>query len=189
MLHYMPQVWCSDNSDAICRLSIQHGTSMAYPLSSMGAHVSACPNHQVSRTTPMRTRGHVAFTGAFGFELDLNKLSPEDLATARELVVEYNHVRRLLADGDLHRLREPSDNQAAAWMVVSPDRRQALVTYVRISAVGNGPISVLRLHGLDPAARYRIGEEVIGGDALMAIGLRLPPTHDFQSRTWHLEQV
>lgn len=189
MLYYMPQVWCSDNSDAICRLSIQHGTSMAYPLSSMGAHVSACPNHQVHRTTPMRTRGHVAFTGAFGFELDLNKLSPEDLQVTRELVVEYNRVRGLLATGDLYRLRDPSDGQAAAWMVVSPDRRQALVTYVRIQAVGNAPLPVVRLRGLDPAAGYRIGDETIGGDVLMAVGLHLPLTHDFQSLTWHLDRV
>lgn len=189
LLHYMPQVWCSDNSDAICRLAIQHGTSMAYPLSSMGAHVSACPNHQVHRTTPMLTRGHVAFTGAFGFELDLNRLSPEDLATARAVVGEYNQVRDLVAAGDLYRLRDPSDGQAAAWMVVSPDRSRAVVTFVRIAAVGNAPIPVLRLRGLDPAARYRVGDEILGGDALMAVGLRPRVDHDFASRTWHLERV
>jgi alpha-galactosidase len=137
----------------------------------------------------MRTRGHVAFTGAFGFELDLNRLSSEDFTVTRELVAEYNRVRALLAGGDLHRLRDPSDGQAAAWMVVSPDRRQALVTFVRIAAVGNAPVPVLRLHGLDPAARYRIDDEVIGGDVLMAVGLRPLVTHDFTTRTWHLERV
>lgn len=189
MLHYMPQVWTSDNSDAICRLAIQHGTSMAYPLSSMGAHVSAVPNHQVHRTTPMRTRGHVAFTGAFGFELDLNKLSPEDLQTTRELVAEYNRVRGLLAAGDLYRLRSPEDGRAAAWMVVAEDRSRALVTFVRVLGEANDPIPVLRLKGLDPAASYRIDGQVIGGDALMAVGLRPVVRHDFTSRTWHLERV
>lgn len=189
MLFYMPQVWTSDNTDAIARLGIQFGTTLAYPLSSMGAHVSACPNHQNHRTTPLRTRGHVAFTGAFGFELDLNKLSPEDLATARELVAEYRRVRDLLAGGDLYRLRAPDDGQAAAWMVVSPDRARALVTWVRILAQANAPVPVLRLRGLDPAARYRIDGEVLGGDVLMAVGLRPVVHHDFTSRTWHLERI
>ncbi|MBN8526530.1 MAG: alpha-galactosidase [Planctomycetes bacterium] len=189
LLHYMPQVWTSDNSDAICRLDIQHGTSMAYPLSSMGAHVSACPNHQVHRTTPMLTRGHVAFTGAFGFELDLNKLSPEDLATARAVVAEYNRVRDLLAGGDLYRLRAPADRRAASWMVVAPDRSRALVTWVSIVAEANAPFPVLRLRGLDPSARYRVDGEVVGGDVLMSIGLRPRIGHDFTSRTWHLERV
>lgn len=189
LLHYMPQVWTSDNTDAMARLHIQHGTSMVYPLSAMGAHVSACPNHQVHRTTPLRTRGHVAFTGAFGFELDLNKLSPEDLQAARELVVEYGRVRDLVAGGDLYRLRAPDDGRAAAWMVVAPDRSRALVTCVRILAEANDPVPVLRLKGLDPAACYRIGDEVLGGDVLMAVGLRPLVRGDFTSRTWHLERV
>jgi alpha-galactosidase len=189
LLHYMPQVWASDNSDAIARLSIQHGTSMVYPLSSIGAHVSAVPNHQVHRTTPMRTRGHVAFTGAFGFELDLNKLSPADLQVARELVEEYRAVRGLLAEGDLHRLRSPDDGRAAAWMVVAPDRSRAIVTWVRILGEANDPVPVLRLRGLDPAARYRVGQVTLGGDVLMAVGLRPLVRHDFTSEVWHLERV
>ena len=189
LLHYMPQVWTSDNTDAIARLSIQHGTSMVYPLSAMGAHVSAVPNHQVHRSTPMLTRGHVAFTGAFGFELDLNQLSAADLAAAKALVVEYNQVRGLLAEGDLYRLRDPADGKAAAWQVVSPDRSRALVTFVRILAEANDPVPVLRLRGLDPAAQYRIGSDTLGGDVLMAIGLRPLVRHDFTSQTWHLERV
>jgi alpha-galactosidase len=195
MLFYMPQVWTSDNSDAICRLAIQHGTSMVYPLSSMGAHVSAVPNHQVHRVTPMLTRGHVAFTGAFGFELDLNKLSPEDLATTRELVVEYNRVRHLLAAGDLYRLRAPDDRVAAAWQVVAADRGRALVTYVQIQAEANDLFTVLRLRGLDPAARYRIDSrdhangQILGGDVLMGIGLRPKIGTDYTSQTWHLTRV
>ena len=189
MLFYMPQVWTSDNSDAIARLSIQHGTSMVYPLSAMAAHVSAVPNHQVHRTTPMLTRGHVAFTGAFGFELDLNQLSATDLATTKALVHEYNQVRGLLAAGDLYRLRDPGDCKAAAWQVVSNDRSRSLVTFVRILAEANDPLPVLRLRGLDPAARYQIGEEVLGGDVLMAIGLRPLIRHDFTSQTWHLSRV
>ncbi len=195
MLHYMPQVWTSDNTDAIARLGIQFGTSMVYPLSAMGAHVSAVPNHQNHRVTPMLTRGHVAFTGAFGFELDLNKLSAEDLSAARNLVQEYQHVRGLLAEGLLYRLRAPDDQTWAAWMVVATDGTQALVTFVRILAGSNEPTPVLRLRGLDPAARYRMHEglaesgELLGGDVLMAIGLRPLINHDFTTRTWHLSRV
>lgn len=193
LLHYMPQVWTSDNTDAVARLAIQHGTSLVYPLSAMGAHVSAVPNHQNHRTTPIRTRGHVAFTGAFGFELDLNKLSADDLQATRELVTEYNQVRGLLAGGDLHRLIAP-DAHHAAWLVVAPDRSRALATYVQVLAETNGSIPVLRLRGLDPGARYRVAtageaDAVIGGDALMAIGLRPLVRHDFTSRTWHLDRV
>lgn len=195
MLFYMPQVWTSDNSDAICRLAIQHGTSIVYPLSSMGAHVSAVPNHQVHRVTPMLTRGHVAFTGAFGFELDLNQLSPADLATTKALVEEYNGVRGLLAGGDLYRLRAPDDRIAAAWQVVAPDKTRALVTFVRIQAEANDAFPVLRLRGLDPAARYRLtstdhanGQE-LGGDVLMNIGLRPKVGSDFTSQTWHLTRI
>jgi alpha-galactosidase len=189
MLQYMPQHWTSDNTDAIARLSIQHGTSIGYPLSSMVAHVSACPNHQVHRNTPMRTRGHVAFTGAFGFELDLAKLSEQDLATVRELVEEYRRVRELLAAGDLYRLIDPTGGRAAAWMVVSPDRSRALVTFVSILVEANAPLPVLRLRGLDPAADYRVDQDVLGGDALMRIGLRPHIGTDFTSRTWHIERI
>ena len=190
LLHYMPQVWTSDNTDAIARLSIQHGTSMVYPLSAMGAHVSAVPNHQNHRVTPMLTRGHVAFTGAFGFELDLNKLSADDLAAARSLVQEYNRVRGLLADGDLYRLRAPDDQTWTAWQVVAPDASRSLVTFVRILAGSNEPIPVLRLRGLDPTARYQIDDgEILGGDVLMAIGLRPLVRHDFTTKTWHLSRL
>jgi alpha-galactosidase len=190
MLHYLPQVWTSDNTDAIARLAIQFGTSLVYPLSAMGAHVSAVPNHQNQRLTPMTTRGHVAFTGAFGFELDLTTLSAEDLAAARNLVCEYQRVRGLLAAGDLYRLRAPEDQTWAAWMVVAPDGSQALVTYVRILAGSNPPLPVLRLRGLQPEARYRLdeGDEILGGEVLMAIGLRPFIARDFTSRTWHLER-
>lgn len=194
LLHYMPQVWTSDNTDAIARLAIQHGTSIVYPLSAMGAHVSAVPNHQNHRTTPLTTRGHVAFTGAFGFELDLNQLSPADLAAARALVVEYNQVRELLAAGDLYRLRSGADQTWAAWQVVAADAGAALVTFVRILAGSNEAIPVLRLRGLDPAALYRVtsaGEPDadLGGDVLLAIGLRPLVRHDFTTKTWHLKRL
>lgn len=189
LLHYMPQVWTSDNSDAICRLAIQHGTSIAYPLATMAAHISACPNHQVHRTTPLRTRGHVAFTGAFGFELDPAKLTADETAEARALVEQYRQVAALVASGDLYRLRDPAGGAEAAWMVVSPDRARAFVTYVRILTTPNPPVPFLRLAGLDPAARYRVGDEVLGGDVLMAVGLRPGIERDFTSRTWLLERV
>lgn len=190
ILHYMPQVWTSDNSDAVSRLWIQHGTSIAYPLSSMAAHVSAVPNHQVHRTTSFATRAAVAFTGSFGFELDLARQSPEDMAEAKAQVAAYKRLRSLLARGDLYRLADPAGGRLAAWMVVAADGGEALVTAVRIRAEAHDSVPVVRLRGLDPAARYRLddGNEV-GGDALMAVGLRHRFDRDYQARTWHLVRV
>ncbi len=89
ILHYMPQIWTSDNTDAISRLSIQYGTSLVYPWSAISAHVSVVPNHQVGRVTPFKTRGEVAFTGAFGYELDLSILSGEDREEVKRQTAFY----------------------------------------------------------------------------------------------------
>ena len=75
MLYYSPQIWCSDDTDAIERLKIQYGTSFVYPVSTVGSHVSACPNHQTGRITPLETRATVAMAGTFGYELDPMKLT------------------------------------------------------------------------------------------------------------------
>lgn len=193
MLHYTPQFWCSDNTDAIARLRIQHGTSIVYPPCTMGAHVSAVPNHQVHRSTPMRTRGHVALAGQFGFELDLTKLDAPDLAEAGDLVAQAKATRHLLRHGDLHRLRDPHAGNLAAWMLVSPGRDEAVVTVVLALAEPNWRLPALRLRGLDPAARYRCVHGPAGewrGDALLQIGLPLDGlTRDFQSLRWHLKRV
>ena len=207
MLHYHPYIWTSDNSDAIERLRIQHGTGMVYPLSSMDANISAVPNHQVHRRTPLATRAEVAFTGAFGYQLDLLALSPEERAAMRRQTERWQEVRRIVHHGDLYRLLDPRGNRWSAWMCVAPDRASAVVTCVRILAEANSPRLVLRLKGLDPARTYRVRgldtrevpggtgptvhQEVetvaaISGSALMAIGLRVDGGGDFASRTWQL---
>lgn len=190
ILAYMPQYWTSDNSDAIARLSIQYGTSIVYPMSTMGAHVSVVPNHQLGRVTPFRTRGEVAFTGAFGYELDLGALSPEDREETARQIALYKEVRPLLMQGDLYRLRSPFRSNEFAWMVVSADRREAVVTHVNVLAQANPTQLFLPLRGLDAALEYKVqGADVTyRGDALMQLGLPVPPAFgDFISTQWWLK--
>jgi len=176
ILFYMPQAWTSDNTDAVERLKIQWGTSLVYPPSSMGAHVSAVPNHQVNRNTPLRTRYDVARTGAFGYELDLTKLPAAEKDEIRHQVAEFKADRKLLQFGTFHRLLSPFEGNQTAWMSVSEDRRDAVVTFVRVLAVPNGPQAVLKLTGLAPGLTYRIDgtEGAWTGEELMGWGLRLP---------------
>ena len=191
ILAYMPQIWTSDDSDAIVRLRIQYGTSLAYPFSTMAAHVSAVPNHQVGRVTPFRTRGDVAFTGAFGYELDLASLSEADKTEVKRQTAFYKQVRPLLLSGDLYRLKSPFDGQEAAWMIVSADASEALVTHVTVLAEPNAPLRHLKLRGLDSTKTYRVRlddhEAVMAGDVLLHAGLHVPAAPaDFVSRQWHL---
>lgn len=192
MLYYMPQTWTSDNSDAVSRLKIQYGTSLVYPLSSMGAHVSAVPNHQVHRHTSLRTRGHAAMSGNFGYELDLTAFTEDEKNEVREQVKLYKEIRHLVQFGDFYRLRNPFEGNEAAWTVVSEDRSEAVLYYFRILSEANEPIRYLRTRGLDPDAEYRCLEDgaVYGGDRLMHAGLAIPPMHgDFQSFLWRFKRV
>ena len=189
MLYYMPQTWTSDNSDAISRLRIQYATSLVYPLSAMGSHVSAVPNHQVGRVTPLRTRGNVAMSGNFGYELDLSQMSAEDKAEVKRQVAQYKELRGLIQFGDFYRLRSPFEGNDTAWMVVAPDRSEAFVVYVHVLAEANAPLDWLRLQGLDPARRYRCEADgkTYAGDQLMYAGLILPAFNaDFLSVSWHM---
>jgi alpha-galactosidase len=190
ILYYMPQIWTSDNTDAICRLKIQYGTSLIYPWSAISAHVSVVPNHQVGRVTPLKTRGDVAFTGAFGYELDLSLLNAGERQEIKRQTAFYKQVRELLLSGDFYRLRSPFESDEAAWMVVSADRSEALVTHVTILAPPNAAQGFLRLKGLDPTARYKVGDLICSGDALATIGLPIPyPAEDFVSCQWHLRML
>lgn len=193
MLFYMPQTWASDNSDAISRLKIQYGTSLAYPLSSIGAHVSAVPNHQVHRTTTLETRGLVAMSGNFGYELDLGRLTAMEQAEVRGQIELYKQIRELVQTGDQYRLRNPFErNEEAAWMVVNAHKTEAVCFYFRVLAEANAPLRRLRLRGLDPEREYqRVGsDECFGGDLLMAAGIYLPESAgDFRSVMWHFRVV
>lgn len=177
MLYYAPQGWTSDDSDAIERLKIQYGTSLVYPISSMGAHVSACPNSQVGRNTPIETRGNVAMTGAFGYELDLNKLSPEEIEAVKRQVVFYKQNRKLLVRGDFYRLLSPFEGNFAGWEVVEQNGSRALVTVTRILSEINGPYRRIPLQGLTPDRMYQVHSKYLSyeayGDELMQYGLML----------------
>ena len=185
MLYYTPQIWCSDNSDAIDRLSIQYGTSFCYPPEAMGAHVSAVPNQQNGRVTPIQTRGIAAMSGAFGYELDLSKCTSEEKACIRRQVRSYQEHYDLIHSGDYYRLAAPGEaGPFAAWAHVSPDRERALVSLVTGGTGAAQPFRRLRLKGLDPAGRYRVngGETLWSGGLLMSEGYPLPvPEGDYQA--------
>jgi alpha-galactosidase len=169
ILAFAPQGWTSDGTDAVERLWIQWGTSLAYPLSSMAAHVSAVPNHQVGRITPLSTRAAVAFFGVFGYELDPTALNREDRAAIADQVAFYREHREVFQRGRFIRLVSPFDGSRdrAAWMVVSSDRRRAVVgTYRILGRPDPGP-ERLRLGGLDPGATYRVAGWPSSGDRLV----------------------
>ena len=121
LLYYAPQGWASDDSDAVERLKIQYGTSYCYPISSIGAHVSASPNHQVMRSTPLSTRANVACFGTFGYELDLNRLTPEEQEEVKHQIEFMKKYRGLLQFGTFYRLKSPFEGNITAWMVVSQE--------------------------------------------------------------------
>ncbi len=174
MLYYAPQAWCSDDTDAIERVKIQYGSSYGYPVSSWGAHVSECPNQQTGRTTPLATRANVAYFGAFGYEMDLNTLTDEEIAQVKEQVAFMKAHRQLIQFGAFYRLEDPYKGSRGAWMVVSPDKREAIVgVYKLLNGVNTADFSCVRLQGLDEEKDYRIDGRaaVRGGDELMTIGL------------------
>ena len=173
MLYYMPQTWCSDNTDALYRCKIQYDTSLVFPPFAMGAHVSAVPNHQTGRITPLATRGRVAMSGCFGYELDLNQLTTQELAQVREQIAFVKAHQMTLLYGTFHRLLSPWDGNDTAWITVSPDQRQAVFLLTRALATSAELPPVVRLRGLNSSWRYRVEEtgEVFGGDELMASGL------------------
>ena len=167
LLAFAPQAWTSDDTDAIERLRIQWGSSLAYPLSSMGAHVSAVPNHQVGRITPIATRAAVAFFGVFGYELDTTSLTDQERAAVRDQVAFYRDHRELFQYGRFVRLRSPfeGDRNETAWMVVSDDRRRAVVGFYRaLNRPAPGP-SRVRIRGLSPSADYRVSVWPAADDA------------------------
>jgi alpha-galactosidase len=190
MLYYMPQTWTSDDTDAAERLKIQYGTSLVYPVSTMGAHVSAVPNHQVERTTPLTFRGDVAMSGNFGYELDLTRFTDDEKDTAKRQIALYKEIRGLVQQGDLYRLQSPFEGNETAWMFVSPDQNEALLFYFRVLAEPNGPLRSVKLQGLDPAKDYEVAGsgEVYGGDRLMSAGLSMASVRgDFSSKMVRLK--
>ena len=193
MLYFSPQIWCSDDTDAIERLEIQEGTALIYPLSTMGAHVSDCPNHTVGRVTPFETRGIVALAGTFGYELDVTKIPQEDRDMIPQQVAMYHKYNDLVRRGDYYRIASYSQNHKFdCWEIVSADKSEALVTFVQVLNRANFKSRRIRLKGLDPKKQYRIeGEETVySGEALMYAGLQIPnPWGDFKAQLIHLVAI
>ena len=157
MLYFAPQTWCSDDTDASERTKIQYGTSYVYPIVSMGSHVSAVPNHQLHRITPIETRANVAYFGTFGYELDLNLLSDAEIETVKKQIAFMKEYRELIQiDGDFYRLLSPFEGNETAWMVVSKDKTQAVAGfYQRLNKV-NASWLRLKLAGLDADTKYEV---------------------------------
>ena len=173
ILYYAPQGWTSDDTDAAERVKIQYGTSMCYPVSSMGSHVSVVPNHQLNRKTPLHTRANVAYFGTFGYELDLNKLSDEEISEVKQQITFMKEYRELIQFGTFYRLKSPFEDNETVWMTVSEDKKTALVFWYRERNVVNADFTRVRLQGLDPDLIYRneYNETENYGDELMNLGL------------------
>ena len=192
MLYYTPQIWLSDDTDAIERLIIQGGTSYGYPVSTMGAHVSASPNHQTGRTTPIQTRGVVAMSGAFGYELDLTKLPESDKEAIRSQVCQYHQDEVLIHQGDYYRLTDVTKGYFTAWQIVSKDKSNSLLNLVITRPQPNPAPLHIRLKGLNPDKLYKIAEDdqIISGAALMNGGYTFRPMMgDYRSAQLHLTAV
>lgn len=177
MLYYCPQIWCSDNTDAIDRVQIQYGTSFGYPVRTMGAHVSAVPNCDTRRKTPINTRAVVAMAGTFGYELDLNLISEEEKQAVPRQIEAFKKYWSLLHKGLYYRLTDVMHNRKeAAWMMVAEDGSEALVNIVTLDATGNAPNRFIRCAGLTPGAMYREEDSgrVYSANALMSQGLPMP---------------
>lgn len=217
MLYYTPQIWCSDNTDAIERLWIQYGTSFGYPVSAMGAHVSAVPNHQTGRITPFSTRSSVAMAGTFGYELDVTKLSEVERAEVKQQINRFRRFYHLIQQGEYYRLLPPSDRQCTVWEMAEQDGSEALVTAVYHYVRSSGEPVIVKIQGLRPEKKYQIrlnlddmgimGEQAkkyfmeylpygyrdgewITGAALQQCGLAIPgPMEEYQAWQIHISAL
>lgn len=193
MLYYSPQIWTSDDMDPVERLSIQEGTALVYPLSTMGAHVCACPNHSVGRVTPMETRAHVALAGTFGYELDITKLSEEEKEKAAAFNREYHKYNDLIREGDYYRIASYRENgMYDCWQVSDKEQKQCLVTYVQVRYEPERKSRRLKLSGLNPQARYRLEgtEDIYSGEMLMNAGyLQDMIFGDYSSRLLYFKEL
>lgn len=173
LLYYAPQAWTSDDTDAVERCKIQYGTSLVYPVSSMGSHVSAVPNHQVLRNTSLKMRADVAYFGTFGYELNPNSLTEAEREAIKKQTAFMKEHRSLIQYGTFYRLQSPFAGNEMAWMVVSEDKKEAIVGWYRFLEPINIGYRSVRLQGLDPKLPYQISdmEMALYGDELMQAGL------------------
>ena len=191
-MHYFPQTWISDNSDGIGRLKIQYGTSFCYPPVMMTAHVSASPNHQVQRQTPLSLRKHTSFLFNLGYELNPCQLTEEEKQEVRQQIAEYKEERTLIQQGTFYRLLSPFAGNETAWMTVSGEGDRAIVCYFKVLVEAEEAYFNLRLTGLQKDASYLCKEtgRVYGGDQLMELGLPIDwENGDFFSEQWTLVRL
>jgi alpha-galactosidase len=193
MLYYTPQIWCSDNTDAIERIRIQYGTSFGYPISAVGSHVSAVPNHQTGRITSIETRGVVAMAGSFGYELDLNLITDEEKEIVKKQIADCRKYWNLTHEGRYYRLTNPmTDQEMAAWEFVAEDKSEALVSIVLLGTHCNAPINYVHIQGLEEDAIYveEESQREYSGSVLLHAGLPLPmQTGEYQSWQLHFKRV
>ncbi|RDY32184.1 alpha-galactosidase [Lachnotalea glycerini] len=194
MLYYTPQIWCSDNTDAIDRITIQYGTSFGYPISTVGAHVSAVPNHQTGRSTNIKTRGIVAMAGTFGYELDLNTLTLEEKEIVKQQINNCKKYWNLIHNGLYYRLVNPQkQHDIGAWEFASEDKSEALLNVVTLDTHCNAYVSYIKLKGLEEKAWYYMEqdkEKVYSGSALMYGGIPIPKmSNEYQSWQVHFVKV
>lgn len=191
MLYYSPQIWCSDDTDAIERLEIQRGTALVYPLATIGAHVSAVPNHTVGRTTPFATRGYVALAGTFGYELDVTQLTKEEKQLIPVQVNMYHKYNNLIRNGDYYRIANVKEDGYDCWQVVSKDKEECIITYVQVLGKPNVHSRRIRLKGLVEDLIYEMEEskETYSGGGLMHGGMLITGMHgDFQGKVYHIQK-
>lgn len=188
-LHYVPQIWTSDNSDAVARLKIQYSTSIGYPLSSISAHVTASPNHQNGRITPLKTRADVAHAGMFGYELDITQMSNEDIEEIKKQISFYKSIRTLIRTADFYRLQSPYETNYCTWQAVSPDKNEAFVMSCKIETVRDKENNYIKLYGLDSSATYTdtLTGKTYYGDELLNRGIMFEyELKDFSTVIMHL---
>lgn len=192
MLYYMPQTWCSDNTDAVCRMKIQYATSFMFPPVTMGAHVSGTPNQQTGRNVPLGTRGAVAMSANLGYELDLMKCSQKELRQIAGQVSFYKKIRKTIEFGEFYRLHNPFEENLAAWNFVSRDGQEVVAFWFEILSEGAPSVKLLKLEGLEETAHYENVEtkEIYGGDELMYSGISIPlKKQDFRSECYRFRKI
>ena len=191
MMYYFNQYWTSDDSDAAERMYIQYGTSLVMPSAFMGAHVSAVPNHQVNRTTPLETRGYVAMGGQLGYELDVTKMSDEELAEVKLQIDEYKEVRSVIHNGDMYRIESPFESENCSWAYVAEDKSEAVLFVFKLMVHTSTLPRRVRLRGIDTEAHYRLrgSDEVYSGAVLENYGIKIDQKRDFDATMLIFDRV
>jgi alpha-galactosidase len=192
ILYYMPQIWASDNSDAIARLKIQHGTSFVYPPETISAHVSECPNHQTGRITPFETRGNVAQLFSFGYEFNPTKMSEAEVKQINEQIKKHRQLEEWLPNAEFYRLIDPKGAEDCAWQAVSEDKKKSVAVYTLQLTQAEKPGKFLRLKGLEGDEKYLVEPYgiIAYGDLLMNAGVPIKKRlMDFESVLLEINQI